>query len=87
MWLGGEEDRLSIGMDCSWFTTFLQAFFDCAAAAELPIWRVFKGDWEKMQPISDEGEWDTAWAKVKALRESDPANQYHCSTSIEHERE
>jgi len=87
VWLGGEEDRLSIGMDCSWFTTFLRAFLVCAAATELPIWRVFKGHWEEMPPISDEGEWDATWAKVMDLRESDPANLYNCWTSIEHERE
>jgi hypothetical protein len=83
------EGRPSIGMDCSWFTTFLHAFFESAAATDLPIWRVFKteGTAGEGQAITDEGEWDATWAKITAFRESDPANQYHCWTSIHYERE
>src|SRR5262245_25590122 len=89
VFLEGDERRMSIGMDCSWYTTFLQAFFESSAATDLPIWRVFKteGTAGEMQAISDEGEWDATWAKVMALRESDPANQYRCWTSIQYERE
>jgi hypothetical protein len=76
-------------MDCSWYATFLQAFFESQAATDLPIWCVFKteGTAGKMEAITDEGEWDATWAKVMALRESDRANQYHCLTSIQYERE
>jgi hypothetical protein len=89
VFLEGDEGRTSIGMDCSWYTTFLQAFFESQAATDLPIWRVFKteGTTGEMQAISGEGEWDATWAKVMALRESDPANQYHCWTSSQYERE
>ena len=89
VFLEGDERRPSIGMDSSWFTTFLQAFFESQAAIDLPIWRVFKmkETTGEMQAISGEGEWDTTWAKVMALRESDPANQYRCWTSIQYERE
>jgi hypothetical protein len=89
VFLEGDEGRTSIGMDCSWYTTFLQAFFESQAATDLPIWRVFKrvGTAGEMEARSDEGEWNATWAKVMALRESDPANQYHCWTSIQYERE
>ncbi|MEQ1673412.1 MAG: hypothetical protein ABL893_21405 [Hyphomicrobium sp.] len=79
----------SIGMDCSWYTTFVEAFFATSAAADLPIWRVFMTDGPlgERRSISDEGNWDTTFAKVRALRSEDPANRYECSTSIEFERE
>jgi hypothetical protein len=84
-----DNARISIGMDSAWFTTFLQAFFESGAATTLPIWRVFKTDAATMEQraISDEGEWDATWAKVMALRETDPTNQYHCWTSINYDRE
>ena len=89
VFIGGDEEHSSIGMDCAWYTTFLQAFFESGAATDLPIWRVFKteGSTGKTHAISDEGEWDATWAKVKALREADPSNRYHCSTTIQYERE
>lgn len=89
VFLEGDEARTSIGMDCSWFTTFLQAFFESSAATTLPIWRVFKTDTatRTQRAISDEGDWEATWAKVMALRVSDPASSYHCWTSIEYERE
>jgi hypothetical protein len=78
-----EGDYTSIGMDCGWFSKFLQAFFESHAASDLPIWRVFKETTTgEMHPISDEGEWDATWAKVMTLRESDPAGRYHCWTSL-----
>jgi hypothetical protein len=87
--LDGDEWRMSIGQDCSWYTTFLQAFFESMAATDLPIWRVFRteGTSGKTQAISGEGEWDATWAKVMALRESDPVNRYDCDTSIQYERD
>lgn len=88
VFLEGDEGRTSMGMDCSWYTTFLQAFIESQASTDLPIWRVFKTERTagKMQAISEEGGWNATWAKVMALRESDPANQYHCWTSIQYER-
>jgi hypothetical protein len=87
--LKDEEEFAAIGMDSGWFTTFLQSLFESYAAADLPIWRVFKGKGTagEIQAISNEGDWDATWAQVMALRESDPANQYHCWTSIQYERE
>jgi hypothetical protein len=89
VFLTRDEARTSIGMDSSWFTTFLQAFFESQAATDLPIWRVFKSDpaTKESHPISDEGGWDETWSKVMALRAADPANQYNCWTSIQYERE
>jgi hypothetical protein len=89
VFLEGDEAFTSIGMDCSWYTTFLQVFFESRAACELPIWRIFKMDpaTRETQAISAEGEWDATWTKIMSLRKSDPANQYHCWTSIHYERE
>src|SRR5262245_14190114 len=39
IWLDSEA---SMGADCCWYTTFLQAYFESRAACDLPIWRVFK---------------------------------------------
>jgi hypothetical protein len=88
VFLEGDEGRPSIGSDASWFTTFLRAFFESQAAIDLPIWRVFKMEKTtgEAQAISAEGEWDATWAKIMALRESDPANQYLCWTSIQCDR-
>jgi hypothetical protein len=78
----------AIGMDCSWYTTFLQAYFESKAATELAIWRVFRTDATGLrQPITNEGEWEKTWSQVMTLRKSDPANRYNCSTSILYERE
>jgi hypothetical protein len=84
VFLEGDDGPTSMGMDSGWFTTFLRAFFDSHAAADLPIWRVFKTELTtgEMHAISGEGEWGTTWAKVIALRESDPASRYDCWTSL-----
>ena len=67
--------RPSIGMDCAWYTRLLDAYFESFAAAELPIWRVFKREPDRTQtPITDEGSWDATWERVYELRRSDPAN-------------
>ena len=88
VFLEGDEGRTSMGMDCSWYTTFLQAFSESHAAAGLPIWRVFKTNRTtgEVQALSDGGEWDATWAKVMALRVSDPANQYDCWTSVQYQQ-
>jgi hypothetical protein len=84
-----DADNTSMGMDSAWYSTFLEAVFESAAVTDLPIWRVFKSDTLGSTPraISGEGEWDATWAKVKALREADPANRYDCSTSIQYKWE
>jgi hypothetical protein len=89
VFLEGDEGLTSIGMDCSWYTTFLQAFFESHAAAELPIWHVVKTERTtgEMQALSGEGDWDSTWAKVTALRGSDPANEYNMITGRAYESE
>jgi hypothetical protein len=85
VFLEGDPFRTSIGMDCSWYPTFLRAFFDSKAISDLAIWRVFKTDAATgvRQAISDEGAWDAIWAQVMALRESDPAGRYDCWTNTD----
>jgi hypothetical protein len=76
------EER-SMGMDSGWSFRFLDAFFGSFASKPLQIWRVFKGipedDWE---PITDEGDWEAAWAKTFSLREGDPQTRYSVWHSI-----
>ena len=85
MFLEGDESRISMGMDSGWFFTFLDAFFDSFSATELPIWRVFTGDFPgsaNYKPISAEGSWDSAWQQIEALRKADPHGRYVCDTSF-----
>jgi hypothetical protein len=81
--LTGKTD-MSIGMDSGWFGTFLQAFFDSAAATELPVWRVFKqsDDHYPGVPITEESDWNSTWETVYRLRATDPKVRYHCEQSI-----
>ncbi len=80
-----EGDRhMSMGMDSGWFGHFLDAFFECVASTELPIWRVFqrkKGESSRL-PISDEGEWDNTWKMVMRLRKEDPQSIFDCDQSV-----
>lgn len=81
--LAGFPDQ-SLGMDSGWFSTFVEAFFESPAAAELPVWRVFR---QGMGPypgvaVTDEADWTSTWEKVHALRASDPGGRYHCSHAI-----
>jgi hypothetical protein len=81
--------RPSIGMDCAWYTRFLNAYFESFASTELPIWRVFRRELDRTQtPITDGGSWDETWARVYELRRNDPANAkiYLCDHSIPYRR-
>jgi hypothetical protein len=78
--LGGPD--MSIGMDCSWYQSFLQAYLESAAATDLPIWRVFKTDPSGARlPITSEAGWNETWKQVMRLREEDGASRYDCDTS------
>lgn len=81
--LAGFPDQ-SLGMDSGWFTTFMEAFFESQAAADLPIWRVFKQGAGPYPGVALTGEagWKSTWEKVYALRASDPLGRYHCSHGI-----
>ena len=71
--------HMSMGMDCGWFSTFLEAYFD-SAASELPIWQVFQqasGSSYPGSPLSDELTWESAWSEVMRLRASDGSCRYH----------
>ena len=79
---------MSMGMDACWYTTFLQAFFESAAATELAIWRVFRTDQSGARmAITPERGWDETWKQVMELRKEDPRSKYECDMSIEFERE
>lgn len=93
VWTSAEEPRhQSIGQDSGWFSSFLDAFFDSFAAAELPIWRVFKQpsaaevmasptDWLG-EPLTVEGSWEAGWRDVEELRKANPGGRYICHHSI-----
>ncbi|MDI1313739.1 hypothetical protein [Prosthecobacter sp.] len=76
--------NLSMGMDCGWFSYFLDAYFDSTAATDLPIWRVFEqnGDSSSRVALTDEIDWDSAWREIKRLRAVDPISHYDCRHSI-----
>ena len=87
VWLESNEDKaISMGMDSSWYPTFLDAYFESSAAA-LPIWRVFKtSPLRAREPITDEGSWDDTWQRVMEYRKGDPAARYDCDHSISYRR-
>jgi hypothetical protein len=73
-----------LGMDSGWFSTFAEAFFESAAATDLPIWRVFKqgaGPYPGVA-LTAEADWDSTWEKVYTLRAADPDDRYHCAQDI-----
>jgi hypothetical protein len=79
---------MTMGMDSAWYTTFLQAFFESAAASELAIWRVFRTDQSGVRmPITPERGWVETWKQVMELRKEDPGSSYACDVSIVFERE
>ena len=81
--LSGTID-MSMGMDSGWFVTFLQAFFDSAAATELQIWRVFAqadGHYPGVA-ITGESDWTSTWDEVRRRRDATPSIRYHCEQSI-----
>jgi hypothetical protein len=80
---GGDANDRHMGMDCGWFTTFLDAFFESVACCELPIWRVFRVEPDGTRiAMTDEGGWDATWSRVYDLRSSDPINRYEHDHSI-----
>lgn len=79
IWL---DEPTSMGMDCNWYLTFLDAFFDSRAPEELDIWRVFRIDRSGAGvPLSEEGGWDETWQQIERFRAGDPDGRYDCNTS------
>lgn len=80
-----QTEDTSLGMDSGWFHTFIDAFFDSAAATDLAIWRVYKQDKEPYPgvPLTEESDWNSTWEGVYRLRAENPGNRYHCSQSIQ----
>ncbi len=70
----------SMGMDCGWFGSFMDAYFDSMAVTELPIWRVFKQTSTTYpgSALTNELDWDSAWAEINRLRATDSSVRYHC---------
>jgi hypothetical protein len=76
-------DAMSMGMDSSWFGTFMEAYFESFAAADLPIWRVFKTSPQSGRvPVSEEQDWDSVWKQIEVLRNEDPESAYDCGHTI-----
>jgi len=78
VWLEENGEQGSIGMDTGWFTSLVDAYFDSFAAAELPIWRVFKetSSWLD-EPLTEEGPWEATWERIEQLRKEDPSSRYN----------
>jgi hypothetical protein len=88
VWLGSDSDKhMSIGMDCGWFGTFMDAYFNSFASTELPIWQVFKTPSSGVrEPITDEDFWNATWERIAECRKADPASRYECGHAIIHGR-
>jgi len=76
---------MSIGMDCEWYESFLDAYFESMAATDLPIWRAFKQEGEAYPGVAltPEADWNSTWQEVYRLRSINPGARYHCSQSIQ----
>jgi len=82
-----EKEVRSMGMDSGWFTSFLDAFFESNASAELPIWKAIKVEADGTRtPLTEEGAWDTTWRCIFELRARDPTGHYECGHSISSEK-
>lgn len=82
IFLEGEGRSQSIGMDCSWFATFLEAVQE-EPLAGLPVWRVFRTTSSgEAHAITEQAGWDDTWRHVMVLRCSDPHNRYTCETDV-----
>jgi hypothetical protein len=77
-------DHMSMGMDSSWFTHFLDGYFSSSASTELPIWRVFQHQGEDFPgtPITGEDTWDSTWAEIMRLRSVRPKFRFDCWQSV-----
>ena len=86
--LSGTDNEQSIGMDCGWYPSFVEAYFESFASSDLPIWRIFRrGDTESSEtPITPESDWDSTWEQIYKLRESDKTSVYNCNHSVEYQK-
>jgi hypothetical protein len=82
-----DEKQGSMGMDSGWFSSFLDAYFESFAPADLPIWRVFKlGPSWPGEAMTGEDTWDASWERVEEFRKADPASRYSTGHGICYER-
>lgn len=87
VWLDAEPVNMSMGMDCSWYSTLLDALFESRVLTPVPIWRVFKrdlaGNW---RPITGEGSCETTEERVAEYRKADSESLYHYNHTFAFER-
>jgi len=83
LWVEGQGHwPTSMGMDCSWYENFVEAFLDSLAASSLAIWHVIKEDAPGPGiELTDELSWDDAWARCEAFRSGDPSGRYVVDTA------
>lgn len=90
VFLSGSAEQMSIGMDCNWYTSFEEAYFESKVAAELPIWRVYRQHISEEYPgvaLTPEGDWDATWEEVYRLRDGDKTCRYNCSQTVQVQKE
>jgi hypothetical protein len=68
------DERRSMGMDSGWFPTFLEAFFESWASAELPVWQVFEATVGAAltEPMSS----TAAWKRHEELQAAHPGSRF-----------
>lgn len=90
VFLSGSPPEMSMGMDAAWYTSLEEAYFECSAATDLPIWRVYRrrdGEDYPGTPLTPEGDWEATWEEVRRWRERDTAHRYHCSHTLQKQKE
>jgi hypothetical protein len=86
VWLGGDRP-MSMGMDSSWFPTFLGAYFDSFASTDVPIWRVFEVSSTTEVAVTDESAWELAWERVRDCQQREPRRRYEVGHGIRYRKE
>ncbi|MBT3193769.1 MAG: hypothetical protein HN341_14575, partial [Verrucomicrobia bacterium] len=87
--LFGTVNEKSMGMDCGWFPSFVEAYLDSTASTELPIWQVFKRDNGDSNPevaITAESDWDSTWEIVYEYRKIDKNAVYNCHHNVNYRK-
>lgn len=79
--LEDQPPHMSMGQDCSWYSSLIEVFLESWMATRLPIWRIFRNRDPHMRPLTPEMSHDEASSVAKRMNEEDPASNYfshHC---------
>ena len=73
----------TMGTAETWHPTFLDAYFDTWAPANLPIWRVAKDHPNgRREWLTEQSNWEDAWTRVRGFQFEDSEGDYTCATDV-----